>query len=38
VRGHSDWILALVDEADKFAASDQPRQAASTMKHSQVVT
>jgi hypothetical protein len=33
VRGHSDWILALVDEAHKFAASDQPRQAASTMKH-----
>jgi hypothetical protein len=33
VRGHSDWILALLDEAHVFAATDQPRQAAITMKH-----
>ena len=33
VRGHSDWILTLLDEAHGFAASDQPRQAVSTMKH-----
>jgi hypothetical protein len=33
VRGHSDWILTPLDEAHGFAASDQPRQAASTMKY-----
>ena len=33
MRGHSDWILTLLDEAHGFAASDQPRQAVSTMKH-----